>query len=334
MLPQIPPWMRAFALCRRALCLALTAAACGLLQPPAAAQTLDLSLNVLYSNPANPNSGGAWQLVGKSSHSGIAGVEALLRNVSLASIQQASPQGTVNGGDLAGFNEFLTAPGAGYTRVLTAQRTVFPTAGEEEGAFYGVGTLTNGSPNFPGKPIGTNSIGPTYSSLTNVSGVPWATGDVFSDPAWSTAALLATGTFAPGLTPSFFQSAGLMSTGSVFTSTGSATSFGSIATVDPVTSTVVRTNLMITADYNQNGIVDAADYTIWRDTFGSTTDLRADGDGSNVIDQADYTIWKTNFGAMPGSGGALGGSAVPEPTACILLFIAACGLATSRRRAN
>ncbi len=28
------------------------------------------------------------------------------------------------------------------------------------------------------------------------------------------------------------------------------------------------------ADYNGNGIVDAADYTVWRDTLGSTTDLR------------------------------------------------------------
>ena len=33
-------------------------------------------------------------------------------------------------------------------------------------------------------------------------------------------------------------------------------------------------------DYNQNGVVDAADYTVWRDTLGSTTDLRANGDNT------------------------------------------------------
>ena len=36
---------------------------------------------------------------------------------------------------------------------------------------------------------------------------------------------------------------------------------------------------VLTGDYNHDGIVSAADYTVWRDTLGSTTDLRADGDG-------------------------------------------------------
>ena len=53
-------------------------------------------------------------------------------------------------------------------------------------------------------------------------------------------------------------------------------------------------------DYNQNGIVDAADYTVWRNTLGSTTDLRANGDDEGpsmgLIDAADYLVWKNNFG--------------------------------------
>ena len=35
----------------------------------------------------------------------------------------------------------------------------------------------------------------------------------------------------------------------------------------------VRFGMTVPGDYNDNGIVDAADYTIWRDTLGSTTDL-------------------------------------------------------------
>ena len=69
-------------------------------------------------------------------------------------------------------------------------------------------------------------------------------------------------------------------------------------------------------DYNHNGVVDAADYTIWRDTLGSTTDLRANGDDSgasmNRIDQADYLVWKNKFGHAGLA--AASASQVPEPT--------------------
>jgi hypothetical protein len=73
-------------------------------------------------------------------------------------------------------------------------------------------------------------------------------------------------------------------------------------------------------DYNQDGIVNAADYTVWRDTLGSSTDLRANGDNTGasagVIDQADYTVWTQNFGHLPGTG-----RPVPEPTAIVLFAI-------------
>ncbi|MEZ6098259.1 MAG: hypothetical protein R3E01_04745 [Pirellulaceae bacterium] len=58
---------------------------------------------------------------------------------------------------------------------------------------------------------------------------------------------------------------------------------------------VIKASLL-PGDYNGNGVVDAADYTVWKDAFGSTTELAADGNGNGVIDAADYTIWKDNFG--------------------------------------
>jgi hypothetical protein len=83
----------------------------------------------------------------------------------------------------------------------------------------------------------------------------------------------------------------------------------------------------IPGDYNSDGVVDAADFVIWRQTLNSTTDLRANGDNTgasaNVIDQADYTFWKSRFGATSGSGsGALSSGAVPEPSGAALLLIA------------
>ena len=85
----------------------------------------------------------------------------------------------------------------------------------------------------------------------------------------------------------------------------------------------------VLGDYNGNGTVDAADYTLWRDNLGSTTPL-ANGTGGTV-GQADYELWKENFGDTSGAGASLGPGAVPEPAAAAIVVIGAL-LATGTRR--
>ncbi len=53
-------------------------------------------------------------------------------------------------------------------------------------------------------------------------------------------------------------------------------------------------------DYNVDGVVDAADYTVWRDQLGSTAPAfsGADGDGSGIVDQIDYDLWRANYGVL------------------------------------
>lgn len=63
-----------------------------------------------------------------------------------------------------------------------------------------------------------------------------------------------------------------------------------------------------TGDYNRNTEVDAADFTLWRDTLGQAVAMPgdgADGDMSGAIDQGDYAAWRTAFGtaATPGTSG-------------------------------
>jgi beta-galactosidase len=61
-------------------------------------------------------------------------------------------------------------------------------------------------------------------------------------------------------------------------------------------------------DYNGNGVVDAADYVVWRGSLGAnvaTPYTGADGNGNGVVDQPDFGIWVAQFGATsPGSGAA------------------------------
>jgi hypothetical protein len=89
-------------------------------------------------------------------------------------------------------------------------------------------------------------------------------------------------------------------------------------------------SLVIAAgDYNADGIVDTADYTVWRDTLGSQSDLRADGNFNEVIDQGDYDVWALQFGMTYGSGSG-SAAAVPEPASVVLLIVG--GIISSRRR--
>jgi hypothetical protein len=52
----------------------------------------------------------------------------------------------------------------------------------------------------------------------------------------------------------------------------------------------------LVGDYNFNGVVDAGDYVQWRDTRGSMTDLRADGNGDGLVNDADRFVWIANYG--------------------------------------
>ncbi|MGD9633805.1 MAG: PEP-CTERM sorting domain-containing protein [Pirellulales bacterium] len=87
-------------------------------------------------------------------------------------------------------------------------------------------------------------------------------------------------------------------------------------------------------DFNKNNVVDAADYTVWRDHLGAADEaaLNGNGDGMNGVDAGDFTLWKNNFGDTPGAGALAG--AVPEPTTGVMSLIVLGALAWSRRRAK
>jgi hypothetical protein len=77
----------------------------------------------------------------------------------------------------------------------------------------------------------------------------------------------------------------------------------------------------LAGDYNANGVVDAADYIVWRKMLGRNgIGLAADGNGNAVVDQGDYTVWQNNFGAVSGSGAGTA-TTVPEPHSLLFVLI-------------
>jgi hypothetical protein len=81
----------------------------------------------------------------------------------------------------------------------------------------------------------------------------------------------------------------------------------------------------VLGDYNNNGIVDAADYVLWR----NGGPLANESDMPGTVNQADYTFWRSRFGATSGSGTALNAANVPEPASLGLLCGAMIYLAAS-----
>jgi hypothetical protein len=88
-------------------------------------------------------------------------------------------------------------------------------------------------------------------------------------------------------------------------------------------------------DYNQNGVVDGADFVVWRDTSGQTgVGLAADGNGDGQVTAADFNLWRSKFG-QPGIGSGSGelavSAAVPECSS-LAMFVAAVAFGSVRRR--
>jgi hypothetical protein len=82
-------------------------------------------------------------------------------------------------------------------------------------------------------------------------------------------------------------------------------------------------------DFNQNGTIDAADYTVWRDavTAGSTTLPNDPTPGT--VDESDFEYWRAHFGETLGSG-ASSAAVVPEPATHVMLLIATLAILTRR----
>jgi len=79
-------------------------------------------------------------------------------------------------------------------------------------------------------------------------------------------------------------------------------------------------------DYNDDDVVNAADYTVWRDNLGATSTLPNEGPTvtPGQVTVEDYDLWKANFGQSANAAltTSASGSTVPEPEAILLAMFA------------
>jgi len=86
------------------------------------------------------------------------------------------------------------------------------------------------------------------------------------------------------------------------------------------------------ADFDNNNVVDGADFLIWQRGFGlaaGATNAQGDANGDLAVNGADFTLWKSKFGGPPATPVATG---VPEPSGALLAAGAAIVAIARRRR--
>jgi hypothetical protein len=86
----------------------------------------------------------------------------------------------------------------------------------------------------------------------------------------------------------------------------------------------------IPGDYNNDHVVDARDYVVWRNALDTATVLPNDSTPGVTID--DYDVWRQHFGmSSSGSGALLSPAQVPEPSTFVVVS-GALGLAWGAHR--
>jgi len=314
---------------KRGLVFSLSALALVVGSSIAQAQNVQLSLNLRYTNPANPASGGTWYLVAKTDDTdGLAAINAYISNITdTAASMHYGNEGAVDtryGSPGSVTNTTLAAIENGGNPYVT-------TLGAAVNILYGQDTAT----------------GPIVLDVGQGAGTP---GNVATDPllntAWNNSAIIANGTFG-GSRPAFVA-AGANVTDSNTLANSSTTPPNNFAQDATTATPVVRGDSERTlgvegankglwqGDADRNGVVNSSDLSLLLTNFNGTNETWGEGNFNNtagspngVVNSSDLSLLLTNFNK---TGIPVAASAVPEPNSLILVAGGALAALVARRR--
>ena len=88
--------------------------------------------------------------------------------------------------------------------------------------------------------------------------------------------------------------------------------------------TLVLVSDGLVGDFNRDGTVNAADFTVWRNSLSLVGNTAADANEDNIVDLDDYAFWRSNYGRSEtsGAGSSSSSSLVPEPAGMLVVVIA------------
>jgi len=150
--------------------------------------------------------------------------------------------------------------------------------------------------------------------------------------------LIADGSFPDALIPPAFgdDDSGTEMTNGNFLNVAAPGPFGAVAWDEAILNVLdVTTFSNFAGDYDNNGIVDAADYRVLLDSLGALSGALPNDIDGGVIGTAQFNTWKANFGNSSvgaGSGAVASGVTLPEPSTLALAMAITGIIACHRKR--